>query len=112
MNVTFTTTTTTEAITRALWNADASDIEPDGSWFGIHLDPDGPAERACPYTGVVRRGWPVRRMTGDEPVVLRDDGRTIHLDAESWVQDRIGAARSGRDARKLRARIMQADFTG
>jgi len=98
-------TTTTNTVCRLLWGADASQVDPDDSRCGLYQDADGPSV-AVDVGGFEVRGWPVRKMDGSESVVLRlaENGNGYHVDAESWVQDRIGARITGRDGAKL-ARI-------
>lgn len=96
---------TTDELCGVLWDARAAEVMPDDSVFGIYLDPNGTVTVECPYTGKTLHGWPVRRMTGTERVTLipRDKGGGFHVEAESWILDRIGSTLTGGAARKVRA---------
>lgn len=96
--------TTTEAICRLLWDSGASEIDPDEARYGVYPDPDG-REVAFNYLGEEIRGWPVRKMTGDEEVRLipAANGNGYHVEAEPWVKDRIGHRFTGREGRRLHA---------
>ncbi len=105
--MTRTATMTTQQIAMAAWGADASEVVPNAAqpaghgW--VYPDPSGSVTAVCRYTGAFITGWPVRMMTGSEPVIVTADQNAVRFEAESWVIDRRGDELTGREAARVLA---------
>jgi hypothetical protein len=96
--------TTSAALATALWGAcNIADVVPDEariakvgeSFRWLYPAADGFVTGTNPHTGATIKGFPVRALTGDEPVSIiittAPNGSEIvsELRGESWVTDRL-----------------------